>query len=172
MNAGAATDHPPTTKPTIAATRPGPKTVTGPVVVGMDGTPRSVRALRWAAQDARRRDTDVVAVHACEPAPPVAPYAAVHPPQTDPEQRMREETEHLADLVRDALGTEPAVRVRQVCEPTSPVRALLAHATGASLLVLATTPDPASGAGIGPTALACVRHTPCPVVVLPVEGRA
>ena len=146
-------------------------TAVGPVVVGVDGTPRSIRALRWAAEEAQRRHTDVVAVHACEPPTPVASYAPVHPPLPDPDRRVAEEAEHLACLVRDALGPEPAVAVRMVCEPTSPVRALLTHAAGASLLVLATSVDLTTGIGVGSTALACVRHAPCPVVVLPAESR-
>jgi nucleotide-binding universal stress UspA family protein len=28
-----------------------------------------------------------------------------------------------------------------------------------------------TGTGVGSTALACVRHAPCPVVVLPTESR-
>ena len=51
-------------------------------------------------------------------------------------------------------------------------RALLTHAAGASLLVLATSVDLATGTGVGATALACVRRAPCPVVVLPNESRA
>ena len=155
-----------------AANKPYAGEAGGPVVVGVDGTFRSVRALRWGADEARRRNTDLVAVHACEPVPPMASYAPVHPPQPEPAQRMRAEAEHLAHLVRDALGTDPPVRVRRVCEPTSPIRALLAQAAGASLLVLATSADLRTGRGIGSTALACVRHAPCPVVVLPSERRA
>jgi len=135
----------------------------GPVVVGVDGMPRSVGALRWAADEALHRGVGLVAVHACEPAGPIAPYAPV--PERGPD--LDRETEHLADLVRLALGDEPRVPVRQVCEPTTATRALLARGRGASLLVLATSADIATGVGIGATALACVRHPPCPVVLLP-----
>ena len=48
-----------------------PYAVGGPVVVGVDGGPRSARALRWAAEEAWRRYTEVVAVHAC-----IAPASA------------------------------------------------------------------------------------------------
>ncbi len=152
--------------------RPDPYTPGGPVVVGVDGGPRSARALRWAAEEAWRRFTEVVAVHACPPPLPVAPYAPVHPPVPDTDKLVEAETEHLAGLVREALGDEPLVPVRVVCEPTSAVRALLAHAQGASLLVLATSVDLATGTGVGVTALACVRYSPCPVVILPAESPA
>jgi nucleotide-binding universal stress UspA family protein len=144
----------------------------GPVVVGLDGSPRSARALRWAAEYARRQDTELVAVHVCEPIPLVAPYAPVPALQADPQQRMRDDAECLAELVRTTLGTSPAVPVRQVCERANLVRGLLAQAEGASLLVLAphcerTTTD----SGIGVTASDCIRHARCPVVILPPESR-
>ena len=141
----------------------------GPVVVGVDGTYRSIGALRWGADEARRRGVALLAVHACDPVPAVAPYAPVHPETPAPDALVGSETEHLAELVRVALGPEPGIPVRQVCEPTSPIRALLAQGRGACLLVLATSADVATGTGLGSTALACVRHPPCPVVVLP-EG--
>lgn len=152
--------------------RPDPYAPGGPVVVGVDGGPRSAPALRWAAEEAWRRCTEVVAVHACPPPSPVASYAPVHPPTLNADQLVRAETEHLTGMVREALGDEPLVPIRAVCEPTSPVRALMAHAQGAALLVLATSVDLATGTGVGATALACVRHAPCPVVILPTESPA
>lgn len=140
----------------------------GPVVVGVDSTHRSVEALRWAADEAARRGVELHAVHACEPGGHTASYAPVHPTTLAPDQLIGIETEHLADIVRGALGEQPSVPVRQVCEPTSPIRALLAHGQGASLLVLATSMDLVTGVGLGSTALACVRHPPCPVLVLPI----
>jgi nucleotide-binding universal stress UspA family protein len=142
---------------------------TRPVVVGVDGSPRSAHALRWAAEEAQLRGAEVIAVHACEAPSRIAPYAPVHPSGPGPERLLRDGQTHLADLVLDALGVSGGGAVRQVCEQTSPVRALLAHARGASLLVVAAGGDVAGGAGIGPTALACVRNAGCPVVVLPVE---
>jgi len=141
----------------------------GPVVVGVDGTYRSIGALRWAADEARQRGVGLLAVHACDPSPAVAPYAPVHPRTPAPDAVLGSETEHLAELVQVALGSDPGIPVRQVCEPTSPIRALLAYGRGACLLVLATSADLATGTGLGSTARACVRHPPCPVVVLP-EG--
>jgi nucleotide-binding universal stress UspA family protein len=139
----------------------------GPVVVGVDGTARSVGALRWAVDEAARRGVELRAVHACDPTPVIAAYAPEHPSRPAPEQLMGAKTRHLADLVRTALGEHPPVPVREICEPTSAIRALLAHGRGASLLVLATSTDLTTGVGLGSTALACVRQPPCPVVVLP-----
>jgi nucleotide-binding universal stress UspA family protein len=154
------------------ATAPVRKSGFGPVVVGLDGSPGSAHALRWAAEYARRQDTELVAVHVCEPAQALAPYAPVPETQAGPEERMRDDAECLAELVRATLGTPPAIPVRQVCERANLVRGLLTQAQGASLLVLAphserTTTD----GGIGATASDCLRHARCPVVILPPEPR-
>lgn len=143
----------------------------GPVVVGIDGGRRSIGALRWAAAEAAHRGVELRAVHACGPEPTVAPYAPVHPAVPGPESVLHVETGRLAAVVREALGPRPGVPVRQVCEPTTPIRALLAHGQGASLLVLATSIDRTTGDEVGATALACVRHPPCPVVVVPEHSR-
>jgi nucleotide-binding universal stress UspA family protein len=154
-------------------TAPVRKAGIGPVVVGLDGSPGSAHALRWAAEYARRQDTELVAVHVCEPDQALAPYAPVPEAQAGPEQRRRDDAECLAELVRTTLGTPPAVPVRQVCERANLVRGLLTQAEGASLLVLAphsgrTTTD----GGIGATASDCLRHASCPVVILPPDTQS
>jgi nucleotide-binding universal stress UspA family protein len=145
---------------------PPATTRTGPVVVGVDGTDRSIRALRWAAAEAERRGAGLVAVHACEPAGHLAPYAPVRsrPHARDLAAAL---AARLAELIAAALGDQPAVPVRAVCRDEPAVRALLSEAAEASLLVLATVPDRGTGVTAGATAVACIRNAPCPVVVLP-----
>ena len=144
----------------------------GSVVVGVDCTPRSERALRWAAEEACRLGTDVVAVHACPTERARAPYAPARAAEPRPDERLAAEAEHLADTVREALGDRTDVVVRQVCRPTTPVRALLSHAEGAALLVLATDGGSGNGPAIGPTALACLRSATCPILILPAGSAA
>ena len=144
----------------------------GPVVVGVDGTERSVDALRWAAAEAMRRGCELLAVLAYGDARVTAPYAPV--PAAGLADPPASAADKLAETVQAALGRPAAVPVRQVCDPRPPVPALLAHGADADLLVLATSPEPIlhparwSGHTAGSTALACVRHAPCPVVLLPV----
>jgi nucleotide-binding universal stress UspA family protein len=141
-----------------------------PVVVGVDGSARSVEALRWAGAEAAARGCPLVAVLACGDLPLTAPYAPVAA-----RGAPKPPADRLAELVGVAFGGVPPIPVDEVCDPRRPVPALLAHGTGATLLVLATSPEPppahpSSGRNTGgSTALALVKHAPCPVVLLPVS---
>lgn len=146
----------------------------GVVVVGVDGTERSIDALRCAAVEAVRRGCQLVAVLAFGDARLTAPYAPV--PALRPVDPPASAAHRLAIVVRAAFGGLPPVPVREVCDPRPAVPALLARAAGAELLVLATSPEPdrpsgRAGHATGSTALACVRHAPCPVLLLPVPRR-
>jgi nucleotide-binding universal stress UspA family protein len=146
----------------------------GVVVVGVDGTERSVDALRCAAVEAGRRGCHLLAVLAFGDAPLTAPYAPV--PALCAADPPASAAERLDLVVRAAFGGLPPVPVRAVCDPRPPVPALLTHAAGADLLVLATSPEPDRPTGrgsytTGSTALDCVRHAPCPVLLLPVPHR-
>jgi nucleotide-binding universal stress UspA family protein len=144
-------------------------------VVGVDGSERSVEALRWAAAEAARLGRPLVAVLACGATRLTAPYAPIG--ACRPVDTGMSAEDLLADMVDAAFDGAPPVPVRQVCDPRPPVPALLGHGAGAALLVLATSPGPQAPAGmrpgtgrpLGSTALAVVRHAPCPIVLLPVD---
>jgi nucleotide-binding universal stress UspA family protein len=140
------------------------------VVVGVDGTARTVAALRWAATEARRRDAELHAVHAWGNALRPASYAPVTDDST-PDECARKAAARLAETVRAAFGATPPVPVREVVDDRAVVPALLDHARNAELLVVATRSGAAGGrpgeSGPGSTTLSCLRQAPCPVVVLP-----
>ncbi len=94
----------------------------------------------------------------------VAPYAS-HACLPGGAEDHRHAADRLQADVAAALGPAPLVPLTvQVAEGLA-ARVLLDHAAGADLLVLGSatrcTPD-----GIGPVARACLRHAPCPVVVV------
>ena len=141
------------------------------VVVGVDGTARTVAALRWAATEAMRRDAELYAVHAWGSVLRPASYAPVADRST-PEECARRAAARLAETVRAAFGAMPPVSVREVVDDRAVVPALLDHARDAELLVVATR---AGGgrpgeSGPGSTTLSCLRQAPCPVVVLPTDA--
>jgi len=122
------------------------------IVVGVDGSPTSLAALRWAAGEADRHGGRLLAVRAVDgPGPPEHAERSV-----------------LAASVRAALGGDPAVPVAERVVAGPPDRALLAAAGDADLLVVgARGHSGLAGRILGSTAIAVARTAPVPVVVVP-----
>jgi nucleotide-binding universal stress UspA family protein len=144
------------------------------IVVGVDGAPRTIAALRWAASEALRQDAEVIAVHAWGSVLRPASYAPVGD-CADPDESARRAGELLAGAVRTAFGAAAPVPIREVVDDRAVVPALLSQARRAELLVVATRAPDTPGArpldsGPGSTTLSCLRQAPCPVVVLPTVG--
>jgi nucleotide-binding universal stress UspA family protein len=135
----------------------------GRVVVGIDGSARSLDALRWAAAEARARDADLDVVHAWRlPMMAVPPVHAVIPDFSALEDNGR--------AVLDTAVGDPAlagVRVHPQLTQEAPARALLQRASGAGLLVVGTRGlGRVSGALLGSVSRQLLQHAPCPVVVV------
>lgn len=130
------------------------------VLFGYDGTRENDAALRWAVEEARRRELDLVMCHCWH-----WPYAGGHE-DPDTEAIMKRAGENLlAEGARRAreLGA-PEVRRRLV---RGPVHEALARASEtAELTVIGTGERPGEGA----TALELPARTSRPVVVVPDVG--
>jgi nucleotide-binding universal stress UspA family protein len=134
-------------------------------VVGVDGSTASLAALRWAAREAGLRDAALQAVRAWEDAAKrAAPYASHTCLAGGPEDHRRVADRLQAD-VTTALGPAPGFPVTAQVSEGLAARVLLDHAAGAELLVLGSATRCAPD-GIGAVARACLRHSPCPVVVV------
>jgi nucleotide-binding universal stress UspA family protein len=136
------------------------------IVAGVDGSSDSVIALRWACREAAIRGAEVHAVHVCEgPLHSPASYAVPAPEDTcglaEDDAEMWKAA--LADLPRGiTVRTESAVGLV--------ARVLLDRCRGADMLVLGTGSDAAGQAWpAGPVIRACLRRSPCPVVVISAE---
>lgn len=143
------------------------------IVVGVDGSEASMAALRWAAEQAQVLHTDLVAVHAWEPAARGhAPYAPV-PARPTVVQEYEQAAQVLAATVREALGTRIDDAVRRVVVEGPPARVLLQQARGALLLALGRKAHGDFGLpSVGPVGRECLRHATVPVVTVPVAGRS
>lgn len=135
-----------------------------PVVVGVDGSARSVAALRFAAGEAALRGVDLDVVHAWTAVPPLYP-GIWFPIDTDAVERAARDA--LAETVRAGLGPDPGptVTARVVGGPSAPV--LLAAAEEAQLLVVGSRGRGGfAGLLLGSTSQQCLSHAGCPVAVV------
>ncbi len=137
----------------------------GRVVVGVDGSPDSVTAARFAAVEARSRGAELHVVHAWSDT--VSGYGG--PPWAVPVATLQEEAASaLRRSVRDAGldgGTGPRVRAEAVEGVDWDV--LLDVAEGADLLVVGSRGRSGWAALLlGSVALHCVTAAPCPVAVV------
>jgi nucleotide-binding universal stress UspA family protein len=139
------------------------------IVVGVDGTEGSRRALEWTAQRALERHADVVAVFAMPPASefvmsiPPLPAEAVHD--------MRVHFEH--DWCRPLRDAGVPYRSYVVEQSAAHALVRIAEREHADLVVLGAH----GHGGFADRLLGSVSYTvshaaPCPVVIIPAETRA
>ncbi|BCJ39288.1 universal stress protein [Actinocatenispora thailandica] len=145
----------------MTGTTPG----TGRIVVGVDGSEPSQRALRWALRQAQLSGARVQAIMAWE----VPLYYGMSPTL---DVDLSEQTgKALNELVSDAVErTRADVRVEQHVVHNNPARTLINTSIGADLLVLGTRGHGGfAEALLGSVAQKCVHFAACPVVIVPPE---
>lgn len=139
----------------------------GRIVVGVDGSPHSVAALRWALRQAVLTGAQVDAV-ACWHVPAMvgayAPVAFVDIDLTGP-------TGDIArDAVTDAVIATPGagqVTVHVQVAQGYPTPVLLEAAEGADVLVVGSRGHgELRGMLLGSVGLHCATHAPCPVLIV------
>jgi nucleotide-binding universal stress UspA family protein len=141
----------------------------GTIVVGVDGSDRSLAALRWAVDEARLRDDRVLAVYAWEP--PLV--AAVDIPPTPDSQAYLPELLAQAQEGAEALVERAVATVRGegvTVEPSaiegSAASVLLDAAEHADLLVVGSRGKGGlAGLLLGSISQQMAQHAPCPVVI-------
>ncbi|GLY67782.1 universal stress protein [Amycolatopsis taiwanensis] len=137
-----------------------------PVVVGVDGSPASRAALRWAVTEAAATGREVRAVAAWSYAPALEPGGTVLP--VDEMAAAHRRT--LDEVIARTVGKEPGVKVDALLIEGDPVDALLEASKDASLLALGS-----HGRGLLMTALLgsvsarCLRRATCPVLIFPAQ---
>jgi len=131
------------------------------IVVGVDGSIESAAALRWACREASLRGAEIHAVHAREArCHRVASYAVSARACLDDVD---------VDVMWRAVMPDhvPGVPVRAEVVDGLAARVLLQRCMGADMLVLGTASDmPGAVRSAGPVIRACLRRSPCPVVVI------
>ncbi len=138
------------------------------VVVGVDGSADAARALRWAQDEARRRDAKLLLVHGVEVgAAAASPYGSGVLMEQLQEGGEAVLAEALAEV--RAAGFEAEGRM----EVGSAAHALIEASRGADLLVVGCRGHGGfAGLLLGSVSAACAHHAHCPVVVVRPEERS
>jgi nucleotide-binding universal stress UspA family protein len=133
-----------------------------PVVVGVDGSPRSLDAVELAAREAALRNTPLHAVYAYNGAVPIGPSAA-----SRLEGDLRDDTERIVQEAADrARATAPTVTVTGEVVTGTPTAALLERSCTASLVVVGDRGlGGFSGLLLGSVGVDLSAHAACPVLV-------
>jgi nucleotide-binding universal stress UspA family protein len=137
------------------------------IVVGVDGSDGSRRAVRWAAAEARLRGVPLFAVEAWEFSPLI--FAADVPLALD--DLRSSVVDHLHALVVDELGDDDdrdGLEVTELVIEEAPVPALLGVSEDDDLLVVGSRGRGGfAGLLLGSVSHQLASHSPCPVVIIP-----
>ncbi|MBN9109760.1 MAG: universal stress protein [Pseudonocardia sp.] len=135
-----------------------------PIVVGVNGSVRSINGLRWAARQARLTGAEVQAVVGWE-----VPVTIMVVPTYTEADYARDARQVLDRAVAEVQAEEPDVRITAHLIQKRAGLALTNAAEGAQLLVVGShsySGDELPGVHLGSVASYCVHHASCPVVVI------
>ncbi|MCH7230856.1 universal stress protein [Glycomyces sp. L485] len=133
------------------------------ILVGVDGSPSSVRALRWALDQAELTGAKVHALHAWSSPTNWGTKVPLYPGR----ELADEAHEKLAGIVEEVEAGRGLPEVTFSITEGHPAKVLIDQAEGADLLVLGSRGHGGFvGALLGSVAQHCVHHSRCPVVVV------
>jgi len=133
------------------------------IVVGVDGSPSSMAALRWAILQAELTGCAVDAVTAWR-LPSRYGFAAIADRAADFEGDARK---ILTDALNEVSSVEPDVVIRSCVVEGHPAEVLVRAARGADMLVVGSQGHGGfTAALLGSVSQYCVHHAPCPVLVI------
>jgi nucleotide-binding universal stress UspA family protein len=139
------------------------------IVVGVDGSPSSIAALRWALGEAAVRNAEVRAVQAWSHPFLTSPLGVVEP-ALDAEALAAiagAARERLEAALVEAGASESGIEVEALVKEGAPAPVLLEAARDAELLVVGSRGlGGFAGLLLGSVGRHCVEHASCPVVIL------
>jgi nucleotide-binding universal stress UspA family protein len=134
----------------------------GRIVVGVDGSPESRAALRWATAEAKLRGAALEAVYVWE-MPLIAGRDA--PPLMVPVEELRDDA---ASMLASVLAEEaPDVGITQTVVEGNAADALVDLSDGADMLVVGSRGHGGfAGLLLGSVSSQCSHHAGCPLVII------
>jgi nucleotide-binding universal stress UspA family protein len=140
----------------------GLSTGDGRIVVGVDGSPQSNQALRWAAYLAAMLGAQLDAVTAWE-YPASFGWAAVAP-DWDPAQDMKKV---LDDTVSAVFGDQPPAGMRREVREGGAAKVLLEVSEGAAMVIVGSRGHGGfTGLLLGSVSANVAEHASCPVLII------
>jgi nucleotide-binding universal stress UspA family protein len=136
------------------------------VVVGVDGSPGSRKALMWAAAEAADHNADLVVVNVWEHTllPPAGSVSVSERYVPDPSQRTSDE---LVQVIKEELGDDPPILVRPHVKQGRPAKVLIEESAGADLLVVGQRGHGGfAGLVLGSVSQHVASYAKCPVTVV------
>ena len=137
------------------------------IVVGVDGSEGSRRALRWAFEESREHDAKLLVVTAWSlPAPPMAPPFGSYPWEgsfdlSEPARQL------VTTSIAEALGPDPEGVVESVVVQGNAAKVLLERSGTADLLVVGSRGHGAfAGMLLGSVSHHVTAHASCTVAVV------
>ena len=136
------------------------------IVVGVDGSPESRKALTWAAAEAAGHGADLVVVNVWEHTllPPAGSVSVSEHYVPDPSQRTADE---LLQVIKDELGEDPQVLVQPHVKQGRPAKVLIDESAEADLLVVGKRGHGGfAGLVLGSVSQHVAAYAKCPVTVV------
>ena len=136
------------------------------IVVGIDGSPSSRKALTWAAAEAADHGADLVVVNVWEHTllPSAGSVSVSERYVPEPTQRTADE---LLQIIKEELGEEPPVLVQPHVKQGRPAEVLINESTNADLLVVGTRGHGGfAGLVLGSVSQHVAAYAKCPVTVV------
>jgi nucleotide-binding universal stress UspA family protein len=136
------------------------------IVVGVDGSPGSRRALAWAAAEAAEHGADLIVVNVWEHTllPPAGSVSVSEHYVPDPSQRTADD---LLGVIKEELGDDPPVRVQPQIKQGRPAKILIDESAQADLLVVGNRGHGGfAGLVIGSVSQHVAAYAKCPVTVV------
>ena len=136
------------------------------IVVGVDGSPISKKALRWAVDQARLTGATVDAVIAWEVPEAMTGQAWVALLVDEPGFGVLAEKE-LTEAISEVAGQDPDVTINPIVVRGWPAEVLLNAAEGADLLVVGSRGRGGfASALLGSVSQNCAHHATCPLLIV------
>jgi nucleotide-binding universal stress UspA family protein len=136
------------------------------IVVGVDGSPGSRRALTWAASEAAVHGSDLVVLNVWEHTllPPAGSVSVSEHYVPEPSQRTADD---LVQVIKEELGDEPPVPVQPRVKQGRPAKVLIEESADADLLVVGPRGHGGfAGLVLGSVSQHVAAYAKCPVAVV------